>query len=646
MRSSLQHSLRRYFGAFEFPIRLAIFWLLFFTVFRVWFILWFRDRWSQTEPGSVWGAFSHALPLDFSMIAYLMVLPVFFWIVGLLLPTRLRKYAQGATTGFNILLCALLILACGANVFLYKEWDTPLNNRALEYMATPAALLDSMSPLFLVVCVGLYLSFLMIWYWLYQRFVGRDLFKPVYTRWLALWFPVQLAVLFLGIRGGTGVMPINESAVYYSTNLFNNHAATNPVWHLLHSLLETRSTKNHFQTMETEDASGRTDWLLGDGVASQDMIFNFWGESDSIPPPQNVVFIVMESMTAQVIDELAGEKGLCPNLSKLIREGILFDHCYGSGYRTDQGLVSVLAGYPAQPDQSIVLLTEKAEKLPSITKELKGKGYESAFCYGGELTFANIGVWLRAQGFDHVISEADFPQEQVKQRWGVDDKLMLERFLSEINKMKSPFFATGMTLSLHPPFDVPYKSKWEGPSDHDKFLHSAAFADYAIGNFFEQAAKQTWFNNTLFVLVADHGNGLPGGVSMDDPRSRQVPLIFYSPKLGPDWRGRKIDILANHHDIPATVLSMLDIQTQEFKWSRDLWAFNGLINAYKTPTNDRLNFAYYTNENGLGWLSNKGAGFYQFESKQWRTWHGTPDSSDQLNGRAYLQTLYDDFLNR
>lgn len=597
---------------------------------------------------SVWYAFWHALPLDFSMAGYLLLAPVLFWFIGLLIGKRSYPVFNSLISGFNFLLISVLVFVFGANIFIYEEWHTPLNHRAVDYLSTPRALLDSMSFGFKIAAIALFIGGVWAIWQGYRRVVGTDLYPKPISRWGFLALPIWVGLLALAVRGGTGVMPINESAVYYSVHAFNNHAATNTAWYLAHSQLETRSTENHYRFMPDNEAVSQVEHLLGHEKAdSASMMHVLSPRTDSTRP--NVVFIIMESMTAQVVEELGGEKGVCPNLSRLIREGILFDNIYGSGYRTDQGVVSVLGGYPAQPDQSIVLLSDKAEKIRSLPRILYEQGYSTAFFYGGELTFGNIGVWLRNQKTEVIRSEPDFPGSDKTQRWGVDDDKLLQHSIEEINQLRPPFVATSMTLSLHPPFDVPYQSKWQnaGTEERFKFLHSAAFADYAIGAFFKSAEQQPWYENTIFVLVADHGASHPAEAGMDDPRSRHIPLIFFGKPISQNWIGKKVDVFGNHHDIPATVLHLLlDKPVLDFPWSRDLWELNAAVHANPKGARQELDFAYYTNENGLGWVNRQGAGFYYFDNRQWHWWNGQLDAASQNQAKAYLQTLYEDFLKK
>jgi phosphoglycerol transferase MdoB-like AlkP superfamily enzyme len=287
------------------------------------------------------------------------------------------------------------------------------------------------------------------------------------------------------------------------------------------------------------------------------------------------------------------------------------------------------------PDQSVVLLEDKAVQLPSLPRVLKEHGYHSSFYYGGELTFANIGVWLTHQRFDYIRSGKDFPSDAHRQRWGADDEKVFEKAAAELAAPDTPFFSTIMTLSLHPPFDVPYSSRWQGDSRAAQFLNSAAFADAAIGTFFKTVKQYGWYDHTLFVLVADHGNGLPSDIGNDWPLARHIPLIFTGPAVDPKWRGQRVSTIGGHHDIPATVLTALGIK-ESFPWSRSLWPVEG--KAVQTPT------AYYTNEDGIGWVTNDGAGFYNFRSKKWRMMEGELDTMTKEAAQAYLQTLYADFL--
>ncbi|MFM8488131.1 MAG: hypothetical protein ACKOCH_17505, partial [Bacteroidota bacterium] len=174
-------------------------------------------------------------------------------------------------------------------------------------MKDPSALLDSMSPLFILVCALLYAGAVWILSRVYRALAGEIPWPAREERLRLIAIPVWLCALPLAIRGGAGVMPVNESAVYYSPHLFNNHAAINAAWHLVHSMVEARSSDNHFRFTGRERAAGSVSALLKPDTSA---VIESFLQTDTTPV--NLVFIVMESMTAQVVENLGGEKGVCP----------------------------------------------------------------------------------------------------------------------------------------------------------------------------------------------------------------------------------------------------------------------------------------------------------------------------------------------
>ncbi len=621
---------RTLLAAVVFPLRLIGFWVLFFTAYRLGFLCVFYDQWQISDSGSTPAALWHALPLDLSAAGYLSAFPVLLWHLAVVQRRAFQIWTEKAIAALALLFIVLQTGILVANLFIYSEWRTLLNNRALEYLKTPESLYESLSvPRMIFIAVLFALLAWLMWR-MYRAVVGVRVFPERIRPWAAAGFPVQVAVLALLIRGGLGVMPINESAVYYSNRLFDNHAATNVPWHLLHSMVETRAGENHYRFMPDAAAAARRAALLPADTALLNINPNLL-KQDSVPP--NVVLIIMEGLTAQIVEELQGEPDISPHLGALIREGVLFDRCYSSGYRTDQGLISVLAGFPALPDQSVVLLEDKAVQLNSVPRVLKQHGYNSSFYYGGELTFANIGVWLTHQGYDYIRSGKDFPADERLQRWGADDGRLFEKAVRELAAAPQPFLSTILTLSLHPPFDVPVRGPRPGARRVDQFRNSAIFADAALGRFFQAVRQQPWYSNTLFVLVADHGNGLPGDIGGDQPLARHIPLVFTGPAVAEPWRGKRVSTVGGHHDLPATLLAALGIRS-EFPWSRSLWPTHPP--AYPS--------AYYTNEDGIGWVTPQGAGFYDFKSKKWRILQGQLSHNQQLDAQAWLQCLYADFI--
>lgn len=594
----------------QFPIRILLFWMLFFGLFRVFFI---KINIPASGASEIWQNLRAALPLDASMAAWAAGLPIIFWAIGLFFQ---KNWLKNSSICLSRACIAVFTVICAANVFLYKDWSAVINRRAISYLKTPLALFNSLSKWELVGSVLLLVFCWSLFGKMFDRLVVRHGFfwekRPVWQRIAAIL--VVFSASFACLRG-LGTMPINESAVYFSANNFSNHAAVNPVWHLFHDFVEERAVQNPFVFFEKSTAKKMVAPLF---------------PADSIQQPvlklgeTNIVFIILESMSARMFDDSART----PNLHKLARLGSSFSDIYGSGFRTDQGIVSILSGYPAQPDQSILMLSDKAEKLPGLPRFFKKNNYSTLFCYGGDLTFANLGVYLRSQNFQKIVSKKEFPSAEISQKWGADDDKMLNRFASELDGLPQPFFASALTLSLHPPFDLPGDAEIEELSRREKFRRAATFTDQAIGLFFEKIGSKPWFENTIFVLTADHGHSLPDEISLESGASRRVPLIFFGKNWPRDFSQKLLEQTSCQHDLPASMLALFGAQNIDYQWSR---------NIFSTQTSP---FSYWSNEVALGWKDPAGEHIFDFTKKNWTS--GSPSPTAQ----AYLQVLYDDFLDK
>jgi phosphoglycerol transferase MdoB-like AlkP superfamily enzyme len=209
---------------------------------------------------------------------------------------------------------------------------------------------------------------------------------------------------------------------------------------------------------------------------------------------------------------------------------------------------------------------------------------------------------------------------------------VFQKQASDMNAETQPFFSYLMTLSSHEPFDVPGPVRVAGTTAAERFLNSCAYTDHALGRYFERVSKEAWFNNTLFVLCADHGHALPRNRPYNEPPRFHVPLLFYGPVLDSALVGQRVDALGTHMDIAATLLGALEIDASSFKWS------NNLLNAARVP------FAYYSFDDGVGFMTPDGYLGYSFKHK--RLFHaagGIDTAAMTLQLQAYLQTLMHDY---
>lgn len=610
----------------HYLFKLLFFWLLFFACFRLLFVIYHHTKIPDGQHAETVLAFFYALPLDLSTACATLIIPYILWSLQQFYKTRTIHLINLIFVIFIIILITLLSVA---NIKMYGEWGTLLSARALNYILYPKEVLNSISgwSLFLLLAGCTLIIYLAIR--TYRTYITNFSY-PIENKKLKIFIvAITPFLLLLGYRGGFQLIPINESQCYYSSLPINNQIATNNIWYLFHSLWDANDTKNPYVFMEETEAEKLTDSLFYKTTNTRSSTI-----LKSTRP--NVVIIILESWTADIIKALGGEKNVTPHFDELRKEGLLFTQMYGSGSRTDQGLVSILSGFPSQPNNSIITTPSKAEKLPSFTANLMKQGYSSSFYYGGEIEFANMKSYLVNTGFEKVVDKKNFPSEQLNSKWGAHDEFVLQKQLRDIGTQQKPFFSVVLTLSTHEPFEVTMQTPFKGGEEKEKFKKAAYYTDYCLFNYFNQARKQPWYDNTLFVLVADHGHHLPLDRDVNYPESRRITSMLLGGALIDSLHGKTIDKICNQNDWPAMLLAQLNLSAEEFSWSKNT------IDAHSKE------FAYYSNENCLGWITPQKSYIYSYATKKVEELKGIKDSAASptavLQAEAYLQLLYKKYL--
>lgn len=512
---------------------------------------------------------------------------------------------------------------------MYGEWGTQLSSRAFYYLLYPSEVIHFISKwsLFLLLTGCVLISYIFIR--TYRRKITNFSY-PIQNKTLKICIiAITPFLLLLGYRGGFQLTPINESQSYYSSIPINNHIATNNIWYLAHSFVDANNMTNPYEFMDKEKAQKLTTALYASNPSK-----NIIPLLKTARP--NIVIIVLESWTADIIKALGGEQDVTPHFDELRKEGLLFTQMYSSGFRTDQGLVSILSGFPGQPNVSIINTPSKSEKLPSIVTDLVNQGYSSSFYYGGEIEFANMKSYLANTRFQKIIDKTNFPKDELNSKWGAHDEFVLKKQLQDLASEKTPFISTVLTLSTHEPFEVTMNTPFNGSDEKEKFKKAAFYTDNCLFNYFNEAKKQPWYKNTLFLLIADHGHYLPKDRDINYPEGRRITNLLIGGALIDSLKGKTIDKIGNQNDWAAILLSQLRLPTDKFNWSKNLL----------DPSTK--GFAYYSNENYLGWITPQKNYVYEYVSKttneQVKADSTSPTSSLE-DAEAYLQTLYQTYLD-
>ena len=342
----------------------------------------------------------HGLPMDLSTAGYFMLLPLLLVVAASLFPVG-RKALRAVLTVHLALTALLAAVALVVDAVMYRFWDFKLDATVLNYIDSPRDALASVSMWF--VLLGLLgLAAVAVAVFLLTRWAARplwgDALRPASWPGRAL---QGLATLLLGgaifilVRGGLSESTMNVGRAYFSDRQFLNHTAVNPLFSFGSSALKNQDYGSLYRYMDDAEADALVDSLLQPLDSPADTLLR-----DGRP---NVLLVILEGFSAAFVGELGGLPGVAPNLDRLCREGVSFDSCFANSFRTDRGVVSVLGGYPAFPDFSVMKIPQKSRHLPTLASALRDAGYATSFLYGGDINFTNMNSYLLAGGFQSVM---------------------------------------------------------------------------------------------------------------------------------------------------------------------------------------------------------------------------------------------------
>jgi phosphoglycerol transferase MdoB-like AlkP superfamily enzyme len=608
-------------------LRQLAFWILFFNLTRLVFFVYYLpvilvEKIRFTE---IAGAFLYAFKLDLATACYLMILPFLILLVQSIWSPKWLNIVNKAYTIF--ILFAYSLTAAG-EMGIYAEWKTKLTYKVIKYLSHPGEIYNSAETGTFFLLVVILLVLFTVGTISYLKFFYMNLVNIGRNLWFTLFFLVLTPpLLFIGLRGGVQQIPINQSESYYSDHNILNIAAVNNGFNLYISIFENLQNfdRNPYLFMPPAEAEAIMRKIYSVQADSTVKIL----KSDR----PNIVLVILESWSADLIQSLGGEPGITPGFRELEKGGILFDQIYASGSRSEQGMASIFGGFPAHPISSITVQPDKFVKLPSFPKDLEKAGYSTSFYFGGQLIYGNIKSYIIFNGFNKIMEGKDFPGTIPQGKLGIHDEYTLAYMEKELGLMTQPFFASLFTVSTHSPWDQPYPKPLKWGDNEREYINAALYTDHCLVEFIAEAKKEPWYSNTLFVFVADHSHNSYRNWHPQSREYHKIPMLFYGEVIRDEFRGTRWPKLGNQHDIAATLLAQLNLPADNFRFSKNL--FN--------PHSPE--FAYYSTEDGVGWIRpwgyftyDKGTGFYY----DW-TNPATADSIKQ-EGKAYLQTVFGQYM--
>lgn len=591
-------------------------------------------------PAVIW----HGLPLDLSMAGYLSVIPGFLSIAVVWLKRDLVKPIM------NIyFIIASLFITCSflLNASLYPYWKYPLDSTPLFYFFTsPADAIASVS-IWQVILSIVILIVLTAGVWFTLRMRGEK--RQQYSRYAygyggfgsgkrnrfddfdrhrgrtSIILLLLTGLLFLPIRGGITVSTMNTGQAYFSQNAYLNHSAVNPLFSLFESITHQEDFASQYRFMKDKEA----DKIFATMTSTSDEnTYPLLNEATFKKGTPDILIVIMESFASDIMPSMGSYKDVAVCLDSIAQQSILFTRFYANSFRTDRGMVSILSGYPAQPTTSIMRYPRKTSQLPSIARNLaKYKNYKTTYYYGGDADFCNMRSYLVSQGYQHIISDANFPIEDKLSKWGVPDHILAAKMMEDIKAQqneKRPMLRILQTSSSHEPFEVPYHRL------KDKRLNAFAYTDSVMGAIVREYRKLPRWKNTLIVFVPDHVGGYKENLNDHDRSRYQIPLILAGGAIS---RPMKVGIIGSQHDIAATLLGQLGVEHREFTFSKNMMSD-------ATPK-----FAFFAVNDAFGIVSEENSLIYDNRAK--RIVYDKGEKGFNLKrGQAYLQKIYDDLAKK
>ncbi len=358
-------------------------------------------------------------------------------------------------------------------------------------------------------------------------------------------------------------------------------------------------------------------------------------QSDGNEEHYNIMLIMVESLSAKYMGIYGNTEGLTPNLDRLAQESVFFDNLYATGTRTVRGMEAVTLSIPPTPGRSIVKRPDN-HNMFSSGFVFRDKGYDTNFIYAGHGYFDNMNDFFSHNGFN-VIDRTDFTQSEIHfaNVWGVCDEDLFDKALQTSEKSyrnNKPFFNFIMTTSNHRPYTYP-----DGAIDipsHTGRSGGVKYTDYAIKKFLQKARTKAWFNNTLFVIVADHNGGSAGKTSLPIWRYK-IPLIIYAPDLIVPQTVHK---LASQIDVMPTVMALLHFKYESMFYGNNILSENFQERAF-IGNYQQLG---YVKENRLSiLLPNKQTRTYRIENQTLQSADYrliAPNADDILHAVTYYQS--------
>ncbi|HMZ88420.1 MAG TPA: sulfatase-like hydrolase/transferase [Chitinophagales bacterium] len=394
---------------------------------------------------------------------------------------------------------------------------------------------------------------------------------------------VVLTFSVIGARGGIQPEPISPEI---ATDYVDDGRLTSLIINTPFSVIYAFGHRQLVEPVYYEDEQELAKQF---NIFHDNALYYQWPDSIAKPSkPENVCVIVLESFSKEYIGYFNHGHGYTPFLDSLLTVGMAFDNAYSNGKSSNQGIVAVTSGIPVLMEEPFISSIYRNNKFEGVGTLLKDVGYSSYFFHGANNGSMQFDRFMAQAGFDGYFGRNEYGNDaDFDGNWGIFDEPFLKWTANKMTTLKAPFYSEIFTISSHHPFTVPAQHVGQFPKGPIPMLEVVGYADYALQQFFEEAKKQPWYNNTLFIITADHpGPPLPEHeFYQEQVGAHSTWLLMYKPNG--QFKGVNSEVV-QQSDIMPTVLDYVGYKGKYMAFGNSIFDTTAARYAYNYHTSDYM----------------------------------------------------------
>ncbi len=615
------------------------FLMVFYTLFRGVFYFFNKDMFPDISMDNLLTIFYGGFRFDISAIVYLNILYVLFYMAPLKISFKYSKGYQRFLKGLFLTLNGIGFALNSIDIIYYRFILKRTTYNVKDILANEDNL-GRLSWQFLIDFWYIFILFVVIMVLLSCSY---SLVKPKPIKFKNHWYYSITSVVVLaffislmvaGARGGfrhsTRPISLSNAGRYVKTPdqmalVLNTPFCIIRTWNK-----RSYKQRDYFKSKKELNA-----------------VFNpvVKGDTTQLMNKKNIVIFILESFNREYVGGLnrkldgGNYQGFTPFIDSLLKEGWAFTNAYANGRKSIDAMPSIIASIPSLV-LPYVISEYSSNHVNSLASLLGEKGYESAFFHGAPNGSMGFQSFANLTGFDRYVGKTEYNNnDDYDGIWGIWDHKFFEFFANEMNKMKEPFFTTLFSVSSHHPFKLPEGFEGKYPKGYLPVHQCVGYTDDALRSFFNKSKEMPWYENTIFVITADHSSVSHFRESQTNLGAFAIPLLFYSPG---DTATKKInDCPAQQIDIMPTLLNYLNYNSDYLAFGNDLMknekmgVLNYLEGYYQYIKDDMV--MYFDGENTTGVFNFKNDPYLQLDIK---------DSVDYSNYELEVKAIVQQYNNR